>query len=170
MKKKWIIALSVLAGVLITLIVPLIVLATGAIDVGADVKPGLVERTIAPWAADQSVEKRASQEKNPYTGDAATIAAGLDHYHVNCVMCHGAPGVEPADLAKGLNPHAPSLNKGVFDMSDGELFWVIKHGLRMTPMPAFGPTQSDEEIWKIVAFVRHLPNLTPQERDSLRAM
>ena len=164
------IPLSVVAGILVALLVPILVLATGAINVGADVKPGLVERTLAPWARDRSIEERASQEKNPYAGDPAAIAAGLDHYHVNCVMCHGAPGVEAYELSKGLNPPAPSLGKGAKDMSDGELFWIIKHGVRMTPMPAFGPTQTDEEIWKIVAFIRHLPNLTAQERDSLRAM
>jgi mono/diheme cytochrome c family protein len=170
MKNKWMIPLSVAAGILVALFAPILVLATGAINVGADVKPGLIERTLGPWARDRSVEERAPKEKNPYAGDPAAIAAGLDHYRVNCVMCHGAPGVEANELSKGLNPPAPSLGKDENDTSDGELFWVIKHGIRMTPMPAFGPTQTDEEIWKIVAFIRHLPNLTAQERDSLRAM
>ena len=169
MKNKWMIPLSVMACILVLLLVPILVLATGAINVGADVKPGLVERTVAPWARDRSVEKRAPKEKNPYAGDPAAIATGFDHYRANCVMCHGAPDVEGAELSKGLNPPAPSLGKGENDTSDGELFWVIKHGIRMTPMPAFGPTHTDEEIWKIVAFIRHLPNLTAQERDALRA-
>jgi mono/diheme cytochrome c family protein len=169
MKNKWIIPLSVAGGILLTILVPIFVMATGAINVGADVKPGLVERTLAPWARDCSIERRAPTQKNPYVNDPAAIAAGLDHYHVNCVMCHGAPGVDGSELSKGLNPRAPSLAKED-DTSDGELFWIIKHGIRMTPMPAFGPTHTDEEIWKIVAFIRHLPNLTPQERDTLRAM
>ena len=163
---KWSIG-SFVAGVGITLLVPIIILATGAINFGADVKPGLIERTIAPWAVDQSMERRAPTDKNPYASDPAAITTGLDHYRENCVMCHGAPDVESAELSKGLNPPAPSLANS--DMSDGELFWVVKHGIRMTPMPAFGPTHSDEEIWKIVAFIRHLPKLTAQERDSLRA-
>ena len=83
-------------------------------------------------------------------------------------MCHGAPDVDAAELSKGLNPRAPKTLADS-DLSDGKLFWIVKHGIRMTPMPAFGPTHSDEEIWKIVAFVRHLSKLTPQERDSLRA-
>ena len=169
MKSKWTIPLSVAAVVLIFLLVPILVLATGMIDLGADVKPGFVEQTLAPWALDRSSKFGLRTEKNLYTGNPGAIGAGLDHYHMNCVMCHGAPGVDPADLAKGLNPPAPALDK-VSDMSDGELFWVIKHGIRMTPMPAFGPTQSDDEIWKIVAFIRHLPHLTDKERDALRAM
>src|SRR5208282_585710 len=141
--------------------------ATGSIDIGADVKPGLMERTLAPWVLDRSVDKRAPNEKNPYTGNPSAIATGLDHYRENCVMCHGAPGVAAGELSKGLNPRAPSLAEQS-DTSDGELFWIVKHGVRMTPMPAFGPTHTDDEIWKIVAFIRHLPDLSQQERAALR--
>jgi mono/diheme cytochrome c family protein len=169
MKNKWIIPLSFVAGILVSLLVPILVLATGVINMGADVNPGLIERTLGPWGRDRSVEKRAPKEKSPYAGDPAAIAAGFDHYRENCVICHGAPGVAGAELSKGLNPPAPSLGKEENDTPDGELFWVIKHGIRMTPMPAFGPTHTDEEIWKIVAFIRHLPNLSAQEQDSLRA-
>jgi len=168
MKSKSTIPLTIAATIVVVLLVPLLILATGVINMGADQAPGLVERTLAPWAVDRSIAFRVSEQKNPYTDDAKAIAEGLDHYHVNCVMCHGAPGVDPFDLAKGLNPSAPSLNDT--DLSDGELFWVIKHGIRMTPMPAFGPTHSDDDIWKIAAFIRHLPHLTDKERDTLRAM
>jgi mono/diheme cytochrome c family protein len=164
MKSKWI--LPFVAGILVALLVPVLVLATGAINIGADAKPGLMERTIAPWARDRSVEKHAPDLKNPYTGNPAAIATGLDHYRENCVTCHGAPGLADSEISKGLNPHAPSLAKES-DTSDGELFWTVKHGLRMTPMPAFGPTHTDDEIWKIVAFIRHLPELSQQERHSL---
>ncbi len=167
MKNKWLSPLSFGAGILVTLLVPMLILATGAINMGADVKPGLIERTLAPWALDRSVEKHAPSEKDPYAGNAAAIATGLDHYRENCVMCHGAPGVSAGELSKGLNPQAPSLAKEG-EMSDGELFWIVKHGVRMTPMSAFGPTHTDEEIWKIVAFIRHLPDLSPRERDALR--
>lgn len=169
MKTKSIILLSFAAGILVTLFVPILILATGAINIGAHVKPGLIERTLAPWGRDRSVAKRALHEKNPFAGNPAAIATGLDHYRENCVMCHGAPGVAAAELSKGINPSAPSLDKGASDRSDGELFWIVKHGIRMTAMPAFGPTHTDEEIWKLVAFTRHLPDLTAQERDSLRA-
>jgi mono/diheme cytochrome c family protein len=164
---KWRVSLlSFALGILVAFVVPALILASGAIDIGADEKPGFVERTVAPWALDRSVEKHALNERNRYTDDPAAIATGLDHYRENCVMCHGAPGVAGGELSKGLNPHAPSLLEEN-DMSDGELFWVVKHGIRMTPMPAFGPTHTDEEIWKIVAVIRHLPNLSQQERDSL---
>lgn len=169
MNKKWSIALSFVAGILVTVLVPILVLAAGVVNMGADAKPGLIERTLAPWARDRSVDKRATTEKDPYDGNPAAIAVGFDHYRENCVICHGAPGVAGAELSKGLNPPAPSLGKGENGTPDGELFWVIKHGIRMTAMPAFGPTHTDEEIWKIVAFLRHLPELTKEERDALQA-
>jgi mono/diheme cytochrome c family protein len=169
MIKKWTLLLSFVAGILVTVLVPILVLATGAINMGADVKPGLIERTLAPWGRDRSMDKRSPTEKDPYAGNPAAIAVGFDHYRENCVMCHGAPGVAGAELSKGINPPAPSLGNGENGTPDGRLFWVIKHGIRMTAMPAFGPTHTDEEIWKIVAFIRHLPDLTKEERDSLQA-
>ena len=134
---------------------------------GADVNPGFIEQTLAPWALDRSVETRASKMKNPFASDLATVAAGLAHYRENCVMCHGAPDIKRSGFAKGFNPPAPTLNLED-DTPDSELFWFIKHGIRMTAMPAFGLTLNDDEIWKTVAFIRHLPDLTDQEKNSLR--
>lgn len=164
----WTFAGGILTGILASVLTPLAILATGAIDFGADVKPGLIERTLAPWALDRSLAWRAPAGRNPVAGDPAAIAAGLEQYRGTCIICHGAPGVKPAELAQGLNPPAPFFNAGT-DMTDGELFWVIKHGIRMTPMPAFGPTHTDTQIWRIAAFVRHLPELTEKERASLQA-
>jgi mono/diheme cytochrome c family protein len=172
MKNNWTIPLTVLASVVsfvvVISIVVLLVLATGSVSIGADVKPGLVVRTLAPWGRDRSVQRHAPKLKNPYAGDPNAIAEGLDHYRENCLVCHGAPGVPMSEIAKGLEPPAPSLGKEETDTPDGELFWVTKHGIRLTSMPAFGWTHSDEEIWKIVAFLRHLPELTQEEKEFLR--
>ncbi len=171
-RNRWTIPLIVLAAVVGAVVVvclaAILVLATGSVTVGADVKPGLIERTLAPWGRDRSVQRHAPKVKNPYAGDPDAIAEGLDHYRENCLVCHGAPGAPISELAKGLNPPAPSLGKEESDTPDGELFWVTKHGIRLTSMPAFGRTHSDEEIWKIVAFIRHLPELTAEEKEFLR--
>lgn len=168
MKTKWKVLLSFAAGILFTLLMPILVLATGAVNVGADTEPGYLERKLAPWARDRFVAAHAPKEKNPH-GDAASIAAGLVHYRENCLMCHGAPGVEGGKLSKGLNPSAPELDMDDDSRPEGEIFWIIKHGLRMTPMPAFGPSHTDEEIWQIAAFVHHLPDLTEEEKAALKA-
>jgi mono/diheme cytochrome c family protein len=156
--------------VLLAIIVPLLVLALGLMDMSARSKPGLLESTLAPWAFDSSMEKRAPGTKNPVANDPCAITFGLDHYRVNCVMCHGAPDVKPAELAAGLNPPVPELQTDdTQSLSDGQLFWIIKNGIRMTGMPAFAETHTDTEIWHIVTFVRHLPKITDAQREILKS-
>jgi mono/diheme cytochrome c family protein len=165
--KVWFVA-GIAVGIALWIVAAAVVAAFGIVNMGATTKPGSVERTLAPWVVDNSRERRAPQETDSYT-NAAAVSTGLHHYRENCVMCHGAPNVPAGELAKGLNPSAPELQSSDTQaMSDGELFWTIKHGIRMTGMPAFEPTHTDEQIWKIVAFVRHLPNLTPEETAELR--
>ena len=155
--------------VLLTLIVPLLAMAMGMMDMSASAKPGLLEKIFAPWAFTNSMEKRAPDTKNPFANDASAQASGMGHYRENCVMCHGAPNVEPAELAAGLNPPVPKLDTDdAQSLTDGQLFWIIKNGIRMTGMPAFGETHSDAEIWHIVTFVRHLPKLTDAEGKTLQ--
>jgi len=156
------------AAVVLGLAVPLLALASGLIDMSASAAPGLFESTLAPWALDRSVAAHAPTVTNPFAQEADALDVGLDHYRENCVICHGAPRVEPGELAEGLNPPVPRLHEnGTQAMSDGDLFWIVKNGVRMTGMPAFGGTHTDEEIWKIVAFIRHLPSLTPGETAAL---
>lgn len=156
------------AGVLIVLGVPAVLLAFGAIDMGASVGAGALERTLAEWAVDRSVDTRATSESNPYAEVPAAADAGLEHYRETCVLCHGAPGVNPNELATGLTPPAPSLVLAARHRTDGELFWITKHGIRMTGMPAFGGTHTDEEIWEIVAFLHHLSSLSKEQLAALK--
>jgi mono/diheme cytochrome c family protein len=144
------------------------VIATGVVSVGATSPPGDLERKFAAFTVNRSVARRAPRAPNPAAAGAENRAAGLAHYRAMCVTCHGAPGVDPSEIGEGLNPPAPDLTlPKVQARTDGELFWIVQNGLRMTGMPAFGPTHRDEEIWKIVAFLRHLPELTPEEEKAL---
>jgi mono/diheme cytochrome c family protein len=159
------------AGVLLTLIIPLLILAMGLIDMSASAKPVLLEKIFAPWAFTNSMKKRAHDVKNPFTNnDPSALASGMAHYKGNCVLCHGAPDVSPAEFKVGLNPPVPLLyGNDVQSLSDSELLWIIKNGIRMTGMPAFGETHSDKEIWYIVTFVRHLPKITDAEKEKLQS-
>jgi mono/diheme cytochrome c family protein len=93
------------------------------------------------------------------------VHTGFRHYHSMCVMCHGAPGRDPSEVGQGLNPQPPPLDADQVQTqySDAELYWIIKHGVRMTGMPAFGPTHTEKDLWALVAFVRTLPQITPDE-------
>jgi mono/diheme cytochrome c family protein len=141
----------------------------GLFNTAATMPPGELERRIAGFALDRSVARRAPKTGNPLKPDPEVLRGGLAHYKEMCVSCHGAPGVDASEVGDGLNPPAPDLTLGrVQKRTDGELFWLVQNGVRMTGMPAFGPTHKDEEIWKIVAFVRRLPALSPQEQRALR--
>jgi hypothetical protein len=79
-----------------------------------------------------------------------------------CVDCHLAPGAKQSDIREGLYPQPPDLTEHA-DASPAEMFWVIKHGIKMSAMPAWGKTHDDGSIWGLVAFVQKLPELTPDQ-------
>jgi len=139
---------------------------SGSVDVAADGKELPVLRWVLETTRERSIERRADRVE-PISGSVLnnpeTIRAGFGHYDEMCVVCHGAPGVEPGEARDGLNPKPPLLAEEAEDLSDRELFWVIKHGIRMTGMPAWGPTHSDDKIWAMVAFVKRLPALSAEE-------
>ena len=160
---------GILLGIAILALGVALVFATGSWNVAASAPPGRLESKIALFAATRSIQKRAPSRSNPSAGPDA-VRSGLVHFKENCVMCHGAPGVPEAELGMGLNPPAPDLTlPQIQKMTDGQLFWVVQNGIRMTGMPAFGPTHSEEQIWKIVAFIRHLPEITAAEQQTLKA-
>ena len=98
--------------------------------------------------------------------DRALAEKAFSHYSVACTSCHGAPGVKPAQWMV-INPEAPPLVETAAKWNDAELCWIIKNGIKMTGMPALGPTHRDEHLWAIAAFVRQLPTMTPDEYQAM---
>lgn len=98
----------------------------------------------------------------PGFDDPAKIPMGVEHFAAHCAVCHGAPGVPKGDIARGLYPAPPDLAVTAKSYSDGELFWIVKHGIKMSGMPAWSD-HSDDELWATVAFVRKLPEMTADE-------
>jgi mono/diheme cytochrome c family protein len=118
---------------------------------------------------ERSVRNRASDLDLPTIDDPEMLRAGARLYARKCVVCHGAPGVARDMIGIGLNPDPPRLVSDAQDWSDGELFWIIKHGLKMAGMPAFDGGHTDEELWAVTAIVRRLPALTPVQWAQLSA-
>jgi len=110
-----------------------------------------------------SITSRANHVVPPPTANPAQILAGMQSYKEMCTICHAEPGESPSPLAQGLNPMPPDLSLSSKQMSAQEMFWIIKHGIKMTGMPAWGPTHTDDQLWEIVAFLQKLPNLTPAQ-------
>jgi mono/diheme cytochrome c family protein len=94
--------------------------------------------------------------------DRAKILIGTEHFAAHCAVCHGAPGVPKGDIAHGLYPQPPNLAEAAKRYSPGELFWIVKHGIKMSGMPAWAD-HSDEELWATVAFLRKLPGMTEED-------
>ena len=112
---------------------------------------------------DRSIEVRAGKTE-AHRVESATAIAGFRPYHDMCSICHAAPGLEADPIQEGLNPKPPLLtSESVQRRSDTELFWIVKHGIKMTGMPAFGPTHQDMELWQIVGFIRRLPQIKAEE-------
>ena len=161
---------GILFGFFLTGLVVAAFLATGSYDVSAVKPPSRIESRLATFALNRSVAKRAPKDKNPIPPSPETLRSGLAHYRENCVTCHGAPGVDTSEIGQGLNPPAPDLTlPRVQARPDGEMFWIVSNGIRTTGMPAFSPTHKPEEIWKIVSFLRHLPEVTAEEQKALKA-
>jgi mono/diheme cytochrome c family protein len=90
------------------------------------------------------------------------IEAGAGLYAEMCTGCHLGPGVEPTEMSQGLYPPAPKLAETT-GRSAAQQFWIIKHGVKLSAMPAWGKTHNDQLIWDMVAFIRQLPKMTPEQ-------
>ena len=136
-------------------------IGSGIYDIGADDHHTKIVLAVIEKLREHSIEARTrSLEVHPVS-DPARIAAGGQRYAVLCVTCHLAPGVTKSDLRPGLYPHPPDLAQ---EETQGEqrAFWIIKHGIKMSAMPAWGKTLDDAAIWDLVAFVRRLPEMSPE--------
>ena len=145
-------------------------LRSGFFPIAASSKPDVLD-DLAPQMRDHAIARHARAVTSlPGTAGPESIARGLTHYRENCMPCHGAPDGSAAEFSAGLNPGPPPLEiEKVQARSDTELFWIVKNGLRMTGMPAFNVNHKDDEIADIVRFVRHLPQLTAEEKALLSA-
>jgi mono/diheme cytochrome c family protein len=158
-----------------TLVVVLVLLAlagfafmySGLYDVAASTPDNGLLKNILETTRDRSVARRDAGITPPKLDDPQMIRTGLVHYHEMCATCHGAPGVKISEIGMGLNPDPPELAARRGSGDPRETFWIVKNGLKMTGMPSFGVTHTDEEIWAIVAFLQKMPKLTPPEYQAM---
>jgi mono/diheme cytochrome c family protein len=131
---------------------------SGQYNVAADQPHWDVTTRALEVIRERSIAVRAAQLTVPNLADPALVALGAEHYTGMCNGCHLAPGQGDNEMRQGLYPKPPNLAKGT-DRSPAESFWIIKHGLKMSGMPAWGVTHDDEAIWGLVAFLQQLPTL-----------
>ncbi len=116
---------------------------------------------------DNSIKFHAKNIKAPNLSDPSLVRMGFVHYREMCVGCHGAPGISQNEIGEGLYPNPPKLSNVVKYWTPQQLFWITKNGLKMTGMPAFGLTHSDDMIWAIVSLMEKLPSMTEEQYRSL---
>jgi cytochrome c553 len=139
---------------------------SGYYDIGADDHHTKVVLSLIQHLRDRSIDVRARQIDVLFVVDLARIAAGARRYAELCAGCHLAPGISKSDIRPGLYPHPPNLAQEELQPA-ARAFWIVKHGIKMSAMPAWGKTLDDAQIWDIVAFVRKLPDMSPETYQDL---
>jgi len=155
--------ITLLVIALLSIISVFTVIYRGTFNVAATEHHSKLTRWILAATRESSIEKRAAGIEIPDLKDENKLKDGFRSYREMCAVCHTPPGGEDSPIAQGLNPRAPNLACEADELSDAELFWVIKNGIRMTGMPAWGVTHGDKEIWDVVAFVKTLPKMTAEQ-------
>jgi mono/diheme cytochrome c family protein len=158
-------AVATILGILVVEIVGgLAYIYSGSYDVAASTPDNPIVGWILGTTSDRSVSRQAEGIVAPTLTNPVMIGRGLDRYREDCAQCHGAPGKYPTELAEGMTPQPPRLWESVKDMSPGEVFWVVKHGIKMTGMPAWAHAYKDDDIWSVVAFLKQsFPTLSADE-------
>jgi mono/diheme cytochrome c family protein len=134
---------------------------SGLLDVAATTREPEIVQWLLENTRKNSIRYRAEQIAVPELSGKERLATGSKAFEEMCSACHGAPGKKPFLGTKDMNPPPPDLADAASQRTPKELFWVVKNGIRMTGMPAWGPTHTDKEIWNLVAFMNQLPEISP---------
>lgn len=167
MTRRWLIAALIGSAILAVIGTASLVVYLGAYDIAADTPHSQPVFWFMTTVRERSIAARAADVVVP-TGldDPKRIASGAAEYDEMCSGCHLAPGMKRTEISRGLYPRAPELRRGS-DLTPAEEFWVVKHGIKMTGMAAWGVTHDDELLWDVVAFLRKLPELTTDQYQAL---
>jgi thiosulfate dehydrogenase len=164
---------GVVLGVALTLGVALIgayaLVRSGLIPANADATPGQLETWMASTSLDATLRRDAPKGQNPVASTEQDLLGGVHLFAENCAVCHGSAkgSASPSPIAKGLYQKPPQLaTDGVEDDPEGDSFWKIKHGIRLTGMPSFGYSLNDQQIWTLSLFLKHMDTLPPASQQA----
>jgi mono/diheme cytochrome c family protein len=155
--------------IIVLLVSALAILATASLlhnGLSSRATPTSFEAMLARNARHMAIPASAREQQNPVPASPEILRDARLHFADHCATCHGNEGAGDTMIGKGLYPKPPDLRAvDTQKLSDGELFWIIENGVRFTGMPAFGGTHgSQDDSWKLVRFIRHLPQLSSDER------
>jgi len=137
-------------------------------------EPSAVEAFVAGRLRRMAIPRAAREAKNPVASRPDVLSGAMEHFSDHCAICHANDGSGKTLVGRGLYPKTPDMRQAATqDLTDGELYYIIENGIRFTGMPAFGEGAAgtgDEESWALVAFIRHLPQITAEEVDAMKKM
>ncbi len=138
---------------------------SGVYDIAATKPHWSVTLSFIEMLKDRSIETHSRDVQVPELSETKHEASAFPHYHEMCQLCHGAPGIHREEFAKGLYPSPPSMTSGEIQkgLAEEEIYWIVKHGIKMTGMPAFGPTHDEKSMSGLVALVEEMSQMSPEE-------
>lgn len=163
--RKSLLTLSVLSGVAVLAVAGFV--WSGIYNIGADDQHTRPVYALMETMRERSIQARAGKLEVPDLKDPARITQGAGNYNAMCMGCHLAPGMEATEMSKGLYPAPPDLTRETVEAA--EAFWVIKHGIKASGMPAWGKSMEDEYIWNMAAFLQELPKLSAAQYQAMVA-
>ena len=132
--------------------------------------PSAVEEFAATTARKVAVPSAYRELRNPILPSTESIRAGMEHFSDHCATCHSNDGGGQTLFGRGVYPKPPDLRAaGTQNKSDGELYYTIQNGVRLSAMPAFSEVHTVAQTWRLVLFIRHLPQITPEELNEMKA-
>lgn len=156
-------------GVIFTLAIIIIgglaFLELGFMPTNADASPGHMERRIANSALDASMERKAPHLSNPVPPTDDNVIEGMKIYTMNCALCHGALDLKPSPLAKSFYPSPPQIILHPMDDPEWHIYYAIRTGVRYTGMPAWQSALTEQDTWKVTAFLSRIEKLSPGVQD-----
>ena len=162
-----------LALIVLAAAIGVVFLKTGANGFGVRAQPSVLETWVARQVRSMAVPADAEQRENPVPDSPQVLAEARAHWADHCAGCHSNNGSGDAEMGKHMYPPAPDMRQSSTQtLSDGELFYIIQNGVRLTGMPAWGTGASHDEqdSWKLVRFIRHLPKLTAEEEQEMESL
>jgi mono/diheme cytochrome c family protein len=168
--RSWCVALGIAGLVVVTgAAAGALLLLRGGIS--ARPEPSAAEASIARTLRGWAIPSSARALANPVPESAGTLSDGRAHFADHCASCHANDGSGDTKLGRSLSPRAPDLRlPATQQLTDGELFYIIENGVRLTGMPAWGGAGDPEASWNLVRFIRHLPQLTEEERVEMEGL
>lgn len=136
-------------------------------------RPTAVEEFVARRVRRLAIPANHAHRSNPVTRSPDAVRAGMEHFADHCAVCHANDGSGETEIGQGLYPKAPDMRlPNTQSLSDGELFYIIENGIRFTGMPAWSTDapEGEQASWRLVHFIRHLPRITPEEIERMKAL